>query len=59
MAETNRERIGRLRDLAERLAAGARETLDLEMRRKMAQAASELGASADALEKANTLPRQP
>jgi hypothetical protein len=59
MVETNRERIGRLRNLAERLAAGARETQDPEMRRKMAQAASELGATADALEKANALPRQP
>jgi hypothetical protein len=58
MAETNRERIGRLRDLAERLTAGARESEDPEMRRKMAQAASELGATADALEKASTVPRQ-
>jgi hypothetical protein len=52
MAETNRDRILHLRNLAERLTAGARETLDPEMRRKMAQAASELGAKADALEKA-------
>lgn len=58
MADTNRERIGRLRDLAERLAAGAREAQDPEMRRKMVQAASELGATADALEKANVAPGQ-
>jgi len=52
MAETDRDRIVRLRNLAERLAAGARESQDPEMRRKMVQAASELGATADALEKA-------
>lgn len=58
MEEQDRDRISRLRDLAERLAAGAREVPDPEMRRKMAQAATELGARADALEKSISAPHE-
>lgn len=58
MTEPDRERIGRLRDLAARLAASALQVPDPEMRRKMAQAATELGDRADALEKTDSVRRE-
>ena len=57
MADPDRERIGRLRELAARLAASALQVPDPEMRQKMAQAASELGARADALEQTDSARR--